>query len=107
MDQATFKAQFFKALSSPLRIRILGELRNGELSVNELCRRLAVEQSTASQQLAVLRNQRIILGRKDGSTVYYSVVDPEIFALLDAAKRVFNNHLVDVSETLAQIAVEK
>ena len=52
-DLAKFKAEFFRALAHPLRIRIVDELRGGEISVNDLCARLGVEQSTLSQQLAL------------------------------------------------------
>jgi len=103
IEPSQFKAEFFKALSHPLRIRILDELRSGEAGVNDLCSRLNVEQSTLSQQLAVLRNRSIVSGRKEGQNVYYSVGDPEIFTLLDVAKRIFNNHLVDVTELLSQM----
>lgn len=105
IDPSQFKAEFFKALSHPLRIRILDELRGGEAGVNDLCSRLKVEQSTLSQQLAVLRNRSIVTGRKEAQNVYYSVQDREIFMLLDVAKRIFNNHLVDVTEMLSQMSV--
>ncbi len=59
-----FKAEFFKALASTLRIRILDELRTGEMSVTELRVRLGVEPTNLSQQLAVLRSKNIIVGRK-------------------------------------------
>lgn len=98
-----FKAEFFKALAHPLRIRILDELRNGELGVNDLCARLGAEQSNLSQQLGVLRNHNLVIGRKEGSNVYYSVRDREIFRLLDVAKNIFNNHLVDVRDLLSQL----
>jgi ArsR family transcriptional regulator len=98
-----FKAEFFKALAHPLRIRILDVLRSGEVSVNDLCARLGAEQTTVSQQLAVLRNRSIVIGRKDGSSVYYSVHDPAIFRLLDVAREIFNNHLVDVKDLLSQL----
>ena len=98
-----FKAEFFKALAHPLRIRILDALRAGEVAVNELSSRLVVEQSTLSQQLAILRNRNIILGRKDGANVFYSVRDPEIFRLLDVAKEIFNNNLIDVRDLLSQL----
>jgi len=64
-----------------------------------------VEQSTLSQQLAVLRGRSIVVGRKDGQSVFYSVRDPEIFKLLDVAKKIFNNHLIDVKDLLSQLAV--
>jgi ArsR family transcriptional regulator len=104
-ELSQFKAEFFKALAHPLRIRILDELRRGEVGVNDLCARLDVEQSTLSQQLAVLRNRSIVVGRKDGQSVFYSVRDPEVFKLLDVAKKIFNNHLIDVKDLLSQLAV--
>lgn len=95
-----FKAEFFKALASPLRIRILDELRHGELTVTELRLRLGVEPTNISQQLAVLRSKNIIVGRKQGSNIYYSCRDPAVFEFLDAAKKIFNNHLVDIKGML-------
>ncbi|HEX6465999.1 MAG TPA: metalloregulator ArsR/SmtB family transcription factor [Terriglobales bacterium] len=103
-DLGRFKAEFFKALAHPLRIAILDALRNGELGVNELSALLKVEQSTLSQQLAVLRNKNIIGGRKEGLNVYYSVRDTTVFKLLDVAKQIFNNQLIDVKDMLLQIA---
>jgi DNA-binding transcriptional ArsR family regulator len=105
LELCQFKAEFFKALGHPLRIRIFDELRQGEVGVNELCARLNVEQSTLSQQLAVLRGRGLVVGKKDGQNVLYSVRDPETFKLLDVAKTIFNNHLIDVKELLSQLAV--
>jgi DNA-binding transcriptional ArsR family regulator len=102
-DLSLFKAEFFKALGHPLRIRIVDELRDGEVGVNDLSARLDVEQSTLSQQLAVLRARNIVNARKDGLSVLYSIRDPEIFRLLDVAKRIFNRHLVGVQEMLAHL----
>lgn len=95
-----FKSEFFKALGSPLRIRILDELRDGELTVSDLRARLGVEPANVSQQLAILRSKNIVVGRKQGSNIYYSCTDPTIFKLLDVAKEIFNNHLVDVKNML-------
>ena len=100
-----FKAEFFKALAHPHRIRILDALRAGELGVNELSAQLKLEQSNLSQQLAVLRSRNIVVGRKEGNNVYYSVRDPEIFGLLDVAKTIFNNHLIDIQNLLSQLKV--
>ena len=91
-----FKAELFKALAHPVRIRILELLRSGERTVSDLQGLLDLESSTVSQQLALLRARDIVAGRKQGTSVYYSVVDPLIFDLLDVARRVFNNHLVDL-----------
>jgi DNA-binding transcriptional ArsR family regulator len=98
-----FKADFFKALAHPLRISILDALRDGELTVNEIGQRFDVEQANASQQLAVLRNRNIVVTRKEGANVYYSVSDKSIFKLLDAAKEIFNHHLVGVRSMLEEI----
>ena len=103
-DLGRFKTEFFKALAHPLRIAVIDELRDGEIGVNELCERLGVEQSALSQQLAVLRIRNIVIGRKDGLNVYYSVRDKAVFKLLDVAKQIFNNHLIDVKSMLAEMS---
>lgn len=100
---ANFKSEFFKALAHPIRIRILDSLRDGEKGVNELSELLKIEPANVSQQLAVLRMRSIVVGRKTGSNVYYSVSDKTLFRLLDVAKDIFNNHLVDVRDMLRQI----
>jgi DNA-binding transcriptional ArsR family regulator len=104
-DLGRFKSEFFKALAHPLRIAVLDELRDGETGVNELCERLGVEQGSLSQQLAVLRLRNIVIGRKDGLNVYYSVRDKTVFKLLDVAKQIFNNHLIDVKAMLTEMSV--
>ncbi len=105
LSLSQFAAEFFGALAHPVRTRILDELRGGEVGVTGLCFRLNVEQSTLSQQLAVLRARNIVVGRKDGQSVLYSIRDPKIFDLLDIARKIFNNHLVDVKDLLSQLAV--
>jgi DNA-binding transcriptional ArsR family regulator len=102
-ELSQFKAEFFKALAHPLRIRILDAIRETELGVNELSARLNVEQSNLSQQLAVLRSRSIVVGRKEGNNVFYSVRDREIFRLLDVAKKIFNNHLIDIQDLLSEL----
>jgi len=100
---ADFKSEFFKALAHPIRIQILDSLRDGEKGVNELSEILKIEPANVSQQLAVLRMRNIVVGRKAGSNVYYSVSDTNLFRLLDIAKDIFNNHLVDVRDMLQQM----
>lgn len=98
-----FKAEFFKALANPLRIRILDQLRTEELTVSEIRDRLEVELPNVSQQLAVLRAKNLVVGRKQGNNIYYSCSDPSVFKLLDVAKEIFNNHLIDLQETLKNL----
>ncbi|MCF8564128.1 metalloregulator ArsR/SmtB family transcription factor [Alicyclobacillus tolerans] len=99
----SFKAEFFKALANPLRIRILELLRDGDKYVHELQEHMGVDNAVVSQQLAVLRNKQIVVGVKEGTKVMYSVKDPLLFELLDIAKRIFNNSLNDTIQMLQEI----
>lgn len=78
-------------------------LRGGELSVTKLQEKLEIEASSVSQQLAVLRNKNIVETRKVGTSVYYRVRDPTVFELLDVARTIFNNHLIDTRSILKQL----
>jgi ArsR family transcriptional regulator len=89
----TFKAQFFRALAHPTRIRILEILVRGGRTVQELQDELALGQPIVSQQLAVLRNQGIVSAQKEGLSVRYALRDPLVGALLDVARRIFDNRL--------------
>ena len=101
-----FKADFFKALAHPARIKILELLRGGELSVTEIQERLGIESSSVSQNLSVLRHKKIVDSRKAGTTVYYSLHDPAVIEMLDVARRIFNNQLQDTRSTLEQLEEE-
>lgn len=101
----TFKAELFKAFGHPVRIRILELLRTGERgerTVSELHEQLDIEASSVSQQLAVLRSHRLVVGRKEGTNVYYSVTDPQIFDLLDIARAIFERQLTSMQEMIEQ-----
>jgi DNA-binding transcriptional ArsR family regulator len=99
----SFQAEFFKALSHPLRIRVLEALRQGPVSVNELRERLGVEQSTLSQQLAVLRSRRLVVTQRSGTTIRYQISDPAIWRLLDSAREIFENQLVSVQTEIEDL----
>lgn len=101
-----FKSEFFKALAHPMRIQILEILREGERNVTELQEALTAEGSSVSQQLAVLRSKNIVDTRKVGTSVYYTVRDPALFRLLDVAREIFNNHLIDTVSILEQMEEE-
>jgi ArsR family transcriptional regulator len=102
-DLGRFKASFFQALAHPMRIAIVDALRDGEATVGQLCHHLNVEQAALSQQLAVLRQRNIVAGRKEGLNVHYSVRDATVFKLLDVAKQIFSNQLIDVKAMLSEI----
>jgi ArsR family transcriptional regulator len=95
-----FKAEFFKALGHPTRIRILELLREGERSAGEIMSVLGTEQSNLSQHLAVLRHRNILSARKEGTSIYYSVRDPMLFQILDLLRAYFYEHLTEIKALL-------
>lgn len=97
------KAEFFKTLGHPARIRVLEVLREGELSVSDLVPAVGLEASHLSQQLAVLRRANLVETRKEGTSVLYSVANPMIFELLDVARRILTSSLVDTRALLAEL----
>ncbi|HUC91177.1 MAG TPA: metalloregulator ArsR/SmtB family transcription factor [Paenibacillus sp.] len=99
-----FKAEFFKALAHPLRIRILEVLADGVKSVNEIQAVLGSEGSAVSQQLSILRSKNIVQGQKEGNRVLYSLRDPMIVDLLTIAKQIFSNHLIDTISMLDEFS---
>jgi DNA-binding transcriptional ArsR family regulator len=102
----TFKAQFFRALAHPTRIRMLEILVRGGRTVQELQEALTLDQPIVSQQLAVLRNQGIVSTQKEGLSVRYTLRDPLVAELLDLARRIFNNHLVNTRGLLRELRRE-
>jgi ArsR family transcriptional regulator len=98
-----FKADFFQALAHPTRIAIVEQLRSGELSAGTLIERLGIEQANASQHLSVLRAKKIVVNRKAGNQVFYSVRDPLIIEVLDVMRRYFHAHMNEVLATLKAI----
>lgn len=102
-----FKAELFKALSHPGRIKMLEALRAGEKTVGELQALLDDEPGSASQHLALLRARHIVVGRKEGNNIFYSVRDPLLFRILDAAREIFGNQLLDSQEMLSYVQEEE
>lgn len=90
-----FKADVFQVLAHPTRIHIIECLRDGELPVAALVQQIGVEPANASQHLATLRSKRLVLTRKKGNQVYYSLRDPLLTEVLDAMKQYFKAHLVE------------
>ncbi|HET7421493.1 MAG TPA: metalloregulator ArsR/SmtB family transcription factor [Candidatus Dormibacteraeota bacterium] len=103
----SFKAELFKALSHPTRIRILELLREGEKSVSQLQLALGVEGSTASQQLAILRMKNLVDTRRAGTAIYYRLRDPQINDLLDAARRIFEAHVIQLQSLTEEDAASR
>ncbi|HEX6935863.1 MAG TPA: metalloregulator ArsR/SmtB family transcription factor [Actinomycetes bacterium] len=100
---ATAKAEMFKALGHPVRVRVLEVLVAGERPVGELAEQLGVEMSHLSQQLAVLRRAHVVTARRVRSTVYYSVRDPRISQLLAVARQILVDGLRDSTALLTDL----
>lgn len=88
-----FKANIFQALAHPTRIAILELLGEGELSAGALMERLVLEQANVSQHLAVLRAKQVVINRKAGNQVFYSIRDPIISQVLELMRTYFHANL--------------
>ena len=99
-----FKADIFQALAHPTRLAIIENLEQGELSAGELQEKLSVEQANLSQHLAVLRAKQLVVNRKAGNQVFYSVRDPIILKVLALMRRYFYTHLQEAMELLGEMA---
>lgn len=101
------KADFFRALGNPARVRILQLLREGERSVGALQEALELDSSAVSQHLAALRRQGLVASRREGTSVYYRVSDPRILQLLELAKAIITSTLEQSQALLDDLAVEE
>ena len=97
------KAELFKTLGHPARIRILEVLHDGERPVNELIPEVGIEPSHLSQQLAILRRANLVRSRKVGPSVLYSVPEPRVFQLLEVAKAILTSSLTETRELLEEL----
>ncbi len=100
------KAELFKALANPARVRVLELLAEGERSVGEMQPLVGVELSHLSQQLGVLRRAGLVVARKEGSTVHYTVKDPLVIELLQVAKKLLLSSLTETNLMLADLSSE-
>jgi DNA-binding transcriptional ArsR family regulator len=97
------KAELFKALAHPARVRVLELLSEGERSVSDMQPMVGIETSHLSQQLGVLRRAGLLTTRKEGSSVIYAISDPELVELLAVAKRILINSLSQSQGLLANL----
>ena len=101
---AHVKADLFKALAHPARVRALEVLAEGEQSVTELQVEVGIESSHLSQQLGVLRRAGLVTTRREGSSVYYAIKDPLVVDLLATAKALLLTSLRETQDLLAGLA---
>jgi DNA-binding transcriptional ArsR family regulator len=106
MDDALrqFKSEIFQGLANPTRIAIVELLGEGERSAGQLIEKLGIEQANASQHLAVLRAKQIVVSRKVGNQVYYSIRDRALIEVLEILRRYFYSQLNSTVNLLKQAA---
>src|SRR3954463_3524661 len=102
-----FKAEIFQALGHPTRIAIVEALREGEMPAGRLIEKLQLEQANASQHLSVLRAKKVVVSRKAGNQVFYSLRDPVLLQVLDILRRYFSSQLTQTRRMLEQIGPER
>ena len=100
-----FKSEIFQALAHPTRIAILEFLSEGELSAGALIEKLGIEQSKASQHLAILRAKQVVVNRKVGNQVFYSVRNPVLTEILRLMRQYFYSQLKETTGLLAEMEI--
>jgi DNA-binding transcriptional ArsR family regulator len=101
------KAQLFRVLGHPVRIRILELLSEGERTVGDLQAELQLDSSGTSQHLAALRQQGVLESRRVGTSVYYSLRDPRVSQLLAVARQILSSALSDSQSLLSELSDEQ
>lgn len=97
------KADFFKTLGHPARIRVLELLSDREHAVAEMLPQVGIEAAHLSQQLAVLRRANLVTSRKEGSTVYYALTSPHVAELLAVARLILTSVLAGQADLLQDL----
>jgi DNA-binding transcriptional ArsR family regulator len=97
------KADFFRMLGHPVRIRVRELLQHGPVPVRDLLADIDIEPSSLSQQLAVLRRSGIVVSIREGSTVSYALAGGDVAELLRAARRILTELLAGQNQLLSQL----
>nr|WP_275405884.1 metalloregulator ArsR/SmtB family transcription factor [Streptomyces sp. SID13588] len=101
------KAEFFRMLGHPVRIRVLELLQAGPMPVRDLLAAIEVEPSNLSQQLAVLRRSGIVVASRSGATVNYELAGADVADLLQAARRTLGQLLAGQEGLLAELHADQ
>lgn len=101
------KAEFFRMLGHPVRIRVLELLANGSRSVRDILAVMEIEPSSLSQQLGVLRRSGFLTATRMGSTVMYALACADMAELMGAARRILTELLAGQNELLAELRAEQ
>jgi DNA-binding transcriptional ArsR family regulator len=98
-----YKASVFHALAHPTRIAIVEILRNGELSAGAMQARLGIEQANLSQHLTILRSRQIVVNRKEGNQVFYSLANPVLGQVLDIMRHYCQTNLNQAIQMMGEM----
>ena len=100
------KADFLRALSHPIRLKVIEVLKHGEKSVSALVKQLGVEQSSLSRHLLALRDAGILKSRQERTTVYYGIRDHDIFQVLRPIAVMLRKKFKESERVLATLGKE-
>lgn len=98
------KADILQALAHPTRIHIVEVLRDGELPAGTIAELVSMDPSCLSQHLSRLKSRRIILSRRDGNQIFYSLGDTVVFEVLDAMRRHLQGHMEEAMSILREVS---
>ena len=88
-------AEVCKTLANPKRLEIIYALKEGELSVGELVKRLGISKANISQHLAILRQRRVLVSRREGVNIYYRISNPKIVKACALMREVLTEQLME------------
>ncbi|MFA5138077.1 MAG: metalloregulator ArsR/SmtB family transcription factor [Elusimicrobiota bacterium] len=97
------KADFLKSIAHPVRLAVIEQLKNSELSVGQLVSALNVEQSNLSKHLSILRQAGIVTSRQEKVTVFYSIRDKDIFSVLRPITEILRKKLQEGQSVLTHL----
>lgn len=97
------KAELFRTMGHPVRVRVLELLQERPRAVHELLAEIDVEPSNLSQQLAVLRRAGLVASTREGATVRYTLATSDVSDVMTAARRILTELLTDREELLSEL----
>ncbi|NKQ36583.1 MAG: winged helix-turn-helix transcriptional regulator [Chloroflexi bacterium] len=96
-------AEVCQTLTNPIRLQIIDQLRDGEKSVTQMVEAMDAPQGTVSRHLSVMRAKGVVVPRREGSSVYYSLGSPRILAAYDEMHQFAMEYLLAQSELLTPV----
>ena len=98
-------AEVCKTLANPKRLEIIYALKEGELSVGELVKRLGISKANISQHLAILRQRRVLVSRREGVNIYYRISNPKIVKACALMREVLTEQLMEEGKVVKKAKV--